>query len=160
MFFAMSLAVLLCVCFCSCTVSELISQNVSEVDFSEAKNIQITYNGHIYDTSLVFNGNKLEFNFSNEKDAIGGAYIGIDSENYRITYSDMSFEGVTNTLPSNFLPLIVYSFFVENGSLIILDSYNEEKDCVYSSFSVSSYFLTVEVYENASGKNTLAMTIS
>ena len=61
---------LLCVSFNSCKVSENILQSTSDVDFSKPQKVQVSFNEHIYDTTIVFNNSKLEVNFINDKDII------------------------------------------------------------------------------------------
>ncbi|MGN1315589.1 MAG: hypothetical protein ACI4VW_00840 [Acutalibacteraceae bacterium] len=150
--------VLLCVTLSSCNVTKNSLQVSSEVDFSEPKTVQITFNEHIYNTTVVFKNGKLELNFSDEKDLIGGAYVSIDSTNYKITYNDMVFEGEKTNLSNSFLPSVIYSFLNSFDGLITLDSYNKDLNCFYISLNTEGSFIVFESYEK-DGKQNYSMEI-
>lgn len=122
-------------------------QGVTEVDFSSTRKVQITFNEHIYDISVVYCNGKLELNFINEKDLIGGAYVSISSDSYKITYSDMVFEGETDSLSESFLPKIVYSFISSSQGAVVLDSFDEDKNCSFVTRDIDGYFVTLEAYK-------------
>ncbi len=131
---------------------ENILQSSSEVDFSIPQKVQIYFNEQIYDTTIVLNNSKLEINFTNEKDLIGGTYVSLTEKNYRITYMDMIFNGEKSELAPSFLPLIIYDFIFSFEEKILLDSYDNEKACYYSKKNVNGYFITFECYEKEDEK--------
>ncbi len=144
---AVTFILLFCLSLSSCNITENVFQVPPEVDFSEPQKVQVSFNEHIYDTVVVFSGAKLEVNFCNEKDLVNGAYVSINKQSYKITYSDMVFEGETQTLTDSFLPYIIYEFFSSFENEIILDSYDKEKDCYSVNSNINSYFITLEAYE-------------
>lgn len=145
---ALVVAFVLCITFSSCDISKDILQVYPEVDFSEPQNVQISFNEHIYDTVIVFRNSKLEVNFTNEKDLMSGAYVSLDSENYKITYNDMVFEGNTSSLSNTFLPRIIYSYISSFESSIKFDSFDKQNGCYYIKRNINNYFVVFEVYEN------------
>ncbi len=149
---------LFCLTFNSCKISENILQSSSEVDFSIPQKVQISYNEHIYDTVIVFKNSKLEMNFKNEKDLMNGAYISLDSENYKITYSNMAFEGSASELSDTFLPCIVYCYISSFDSGMVFESFDEQKGCYYIKKDINSYFVVLEAY-NKDDKVTYSMEI-
>ena len=138
---------LLCVSFNSCKVSENILHSTSDVDFSEPKKVQISFNEHIYDATIVFNDSKLEINFINDKDIISGAYVCLTENNYKITYKDMSFKGEVSALSPSFLPCIIYKFIVSFDDSVLLDSYDKERNCYFVKSNINGYFILLECYE-------------
>ena len=138
--------------FNSCKSSQNIFQRASEVDFSTPQKVQISFNGHIYDTSIALNNSKLEINFINEKDLINGAYICFKEENYKLTYKDMVFEGVISDLSPSFLPCVIYEFVYSFEDKILLDSYDEEKECYFLKKEINGRFITFECFENKENK--------
>ena len=142
----------------SCNATKKSPQVSSEVDFSEPKVVQITFNEHIYNTTVVFNNGKLELKFSDEKNLIGGTYVSIDSTNYKITYNDMVFDGEKSTLSHSFLPSVIYSFLNSFNGKVTLDSYNRELECFYTSVNTEDSFIIIESYEN-DGKINYSMEI-
>ncbi len=143
---------LFCLTFNSCKLSENILQSYSEVDFSTPQKVQISFNEHIYDTTIVLNTSKLEINFINEKDLISGAYICLTENKYKITYKDMAFEGERNSLTNSFLPCVVYSFLSSFGETIVLDNYDKERECYNIKKNINSYFVSLECYETDDNK--------
>ncbi len=137
----------------SCDTVKNALQVAPEVDFSVPQNVQVTFNEHIYDTVIVFENSKLQVNFINEKDLMNGAYASLDSKNYKITYSDMVFEGSTSSLSNSFLPCIIYSFISLFDSSLNFDSYDEDKGCHYIKRNINNYFVVLEVYENGDKLN-------
>lgn len=154
------LGVIVLLLFSSCVLSPEFSQKFSDVDFSKRKNIQITYNELIYNADIEFNGNELLFEYCGDGELICGTRVTLDSDTYNISHSDMTFDGVSGDLPSAFLPMIIYNLFADRGSVIRLDSFNEDKACFYSSFSVFEHFITIELYEGEENNQSVAMTIS
>lgn len=130
-------------------------RTVSEVDFSIPVKVQIEYNGQITDTVIKYDGTNLELNYSNEKEAVGGAFVKISSQSYKITYTDMVFDGDSTQLPDSFLPKIIYNFFNDNGTVLTAEFYDTAKKCYSASFSVGNSFLKTEIYENENGDSVL-----
>ncbi len=124
-----------------------ILQSVPEVDFSTPENVQILFNEHIYDSTIIYKNSKAEINFINENDLLNGAYASVNSKKYKILYNDMVFEGDKDSLSDSSLPVVIYDFFssFENG--IILDSYDKERDCYYTKKIINNYFIVFESYE-------------
>lgn len=143
----MAVVVSILLMFSSCFNGNGNMQNIAEVDFSIPSKVQIHYNEQVVDCVIKFDGANLDFNYSNEKDAIGGAYVRISESAYKITYTDMVFEGETANLPTTFLPNIIFRLFKSQGSSFLLESFDEESDCNYGSFSVYEYFLNIELYK-------------
>lgn len=142
----------LCLFFNSCKIPENILQSTSEVDFSTPQKVQISFNEHIYDTTIVLNSPKLEVNFINEKDLLGGAYVLLTENNYKITYKDMVFNGEISELTDSFLPRVIYNFIFSFEDKIILDSYDKERGCYFVKKDINGYFVTFECYETADKK--------
>lgn len=143
---AVVFSLLLCPLISSCSNTNLSLQAVSEVDFSTPQAVQVSYNEHIWNTTLVFKEGCLELNFTDEKSLMGGAYVCMDSRSYKITYGKMAFEGETKELSHSFLPHIIYSFLI-SGDSIVAESYSKEKNCAFTEVEVNGYFVILEVYE-------------
>lgn len=131
---------------------ENILQRTSEVDFSTPQRVQIYYNEQIYDTTVALNNSKLEINFTDEKNLLGGAYASLTEKAYKITYMGMAFNGEKSELASSFLPLAVYDFITSFEGKILLDTYDKGRECFYIKKSVNEYFITLECYENEDKK--------
>lgn len=156
--FAIAVAISVLLIFSSCFNGNGTTQNTAEVDFSVASKVQIHYNEQVIDCVIKFDGTHLDFNYSNEKDAIGGAYVRISESGYKITYTDMVFEGETANLPTSFLPNIIFQLLKSRGSSFLLESFDEENNCNCGSFSVYEYFLNIELYKT-NGLTTYAIYI-
>ncbi len=111
------------------------------------QNVQISFNEHIYDTTIVFNNSKFEVNFNNENDLLNGAYVCLNKKDYKITYKDMVFKGAISELSDSFLPCIFYNFIISFEDGILLDTYDKERDCFFVKRNVNGYFITLECYE-------------
>ncbi len=136
----------------SCKIPENILQSSSEVDFSTPQNVQITFNEHVYDTTIVFNKSKLEVNFTNDKDLLSGAYVCLVDGVYKITYKDMAFNGNISELSHSSLPVIIYSFILSFEEKILLDAFDKSRECYYLKKNVNGYFVTLECYESDDNK--------
>ena len=136
----------------SCKISGNILQSTSEVDFSIPQKVQISFNEHVYDTTIILSSSKFEMNFVNEKDLINGAYISLTEKNFKITYKDMVFNGEKTLLTNSFLPCVIYSFLSSFEKAIILDTYDKERECYYVKRNVNGYFVTLECYETDDNK--------
>lgn len=123
-------------------------QSSSEVDFSTPQKVQISFNEHIYDTTIVFDKSKLEVNFSNKKDLLDGAYVCLTEKNYKITYMDMVFNGDISELTDSFLPCVIYSFILSMENQVLLDSYDKERECYFKKKNVNGYFVNLECYKS------------
>ncbi len=139
--------VLFCTTLNSCKIPENILQGSSEVDFSTPQKLQISFNEHIYDTTLVLNNSKLEINFSNEKDLLDGAYVCLTEKDYKITYKDMIFNGSNSELSHSFLPNIIYSFILSYEDKITLEVFDKKRECYYTKKEINGYFVTLDCYE-------------
>lgn len=140
-----------CLILSSCNITENVIGVSAEVDFSTPHNVQIYFNEKIYNTSIVFNKPKLEINFTDEKDLLGGAYVCLQNSSYKITYKDMIFEGDRGNLIDSFLPCIIYSFLASFENKIILDSFDKEKNCIYVKRNINDYFIVFECFETENG---------
>lgn len=147
---SLCLIFLLLFCFVlnSCKTPENIFQSYSEVDFSSPQKVQISFNENIFDAVIALNDSKLEINFINEKNLIGGAYVCLTENSYKITYKDMVFSGDKSQLTTSFFPVIIYDFIFSFEDNILLDTYNNEKECYYLNKNINGYFLTLECYKN------------
>ena len=136
----------------SCQISENILQRTSDVDFSTPLKVQISFNDHIYDATIVFKNAKFEMNFMDEKDLFDGAYICLSENSYKITYNGMVFNGKKCDLTSSFLPCIVYSFINSFEVNIVLDSYDKERESFFVKRNINGYFTVFECYETSGNK--------
>lgn len=136
-----------CLIASSCELPGNIIQGSSEVDFGAPQRVQITFNEHIYDTTIVLKDKRLEINFTNEKDLLNGAYICLTNSSYKITYKNMAFEGDIAELSSPFLPCVVKAFLHSFEGEIILNSYDKVRQCYYVKKNVNGYFVALECYE-------------
>ena len=84
------LIALLLFCFIlnSCKISEDVLQSSAEVDFLTPQNVQISFNDHIYNCVVNYDGSRLQLIFSDEKDLLDGAYASITNDAYKITYKN------------------------------------------------------------------------
>ena len=139
---------LICISLSSCKISEGMLKGSSEVDFTTPQKLQISFNDHIYDTTVVMNDKRLEINFSNEKDLLSGAYVCLTENAFKMTYKDMAFGGSTSELLQTFLPCIIYSFLISYDDKIVMESYDEKRECYYLKKEVNGYFVNLECYEN------------
>lgn len=139
--------ILFCVSLSSCKISKNMLRGYSEVDFTTPQKLQISFNDHIYDTVVVLNNERLEINFSNEKALLDGAYVCLTDTDYKIAYKDMSFCGDSSELSPAFLPCIIYSFLNSFEEGLLLESYDEIRECYYVKKEVDGYFLSFECYE-------------
>lgn len=141
-----------CIILNSCQISENIVQRTSEVDFSTPLKVQISFNEHIYNTTLVLKDCKFEMNFIDEKDLLDGAYVCLSEISYKITYKDMAFNGEKSDLTSSFLPCIIYSFFNSFNGEIVFDSYDKERESFFVKRNINGYFIVLECYEGDNSK--------
>lgn len=145
--FCIIFLVAFCLIASSCELPGNIIQGSSEVDFGAPQRVQITFNEHIYDTTIVLKDKRLEINLTNEKDLLNGAYICLTNSSYKITYKNMAFEGDIAELSSSFLPCVVKAFLHSFEGEIILDSYDKVRQCYYVKKNVNGYFVALECYE-------------
>lgn len=143
---------LFCLILNSCKIPENVLQSTSEVDFSVPVKIQISFNEHIYDTIVVLKNSNFEINFTNEKDLLDGAYICFSENKYRITYKDMVFKGELSELNNSFLPSLVYKFIISFEGKLLLDDYDDLRECYYKKENINGYFILFECYEREEEK--------
>lgn len=143
------LIVLMSFCFIlnSCKISEDFLQSSAEVDFLTPQNVQISFNDHIYNCVVNYDGSRLKLIFSDEKDLLDGAYASITNDAYKITYKNMVFNGDFSQLSKSFLPCVLFDFLSSFDKPILLDSYDKQKECYYLKKSTNSFFVTLECYE-------------
>ena len=143
---------LLLYCFTlnSCKLTENIIQTTSEVDFSVPQKVQITYNEHIYDTTISFENLKLVVKFTNEKDLLNGACVSMDKAHYKIVYNGMVFEGASSDLNQAFLPSVIYSLFESFEEVVLFDSFDKDRECYYIKKNINGSFITFERYKTES----------
>lgn len=127
---------------------ENILQSTSEVDFSTPQKVQISFDEHIYDATIVLNNSKFEMNLNNEKALLEGAYICLTENSYKITYKEMVFVGSISDLTQSFLPFIIYDFLLSFEESILLDSYDKDRECFYVKKDIKGYFVTLECYKH------------
>lgn len=148
-----------CLALSSCKMPENILQISSEVDFSVPQNVQISYNEHVYDTTILYNNSKLEITFVNKKDLLNGAVVNLDIKNYKIIYNDMIFNGEKQTLSTSFLPNIILKFLSSFEEGVLLDSFDKERNCLFSKKLVNGYIIILEAYEKADNETIFSMEI-
>lgn len=144
--------ILFCVILNSCKISENPLKGSSEVDFSTPQKVQINFNDHIYDAIIVLRDSRLEVKFINEKDLLEGAYACLTNDSYKITYKDMVFNGDISELNPSSLLCVLNKFFHSFENKIILDLYNNNRQCYYIKKTVSGCFVTLECYEHSGNK--------
>ena len=136
------------VVFNLCKLPENIIQSSSEVDFSIPQKVQVSFNEHIYDTTIVFNNSKLQVNFTNQKDLLDGAYVCLTEKNYKITYKDMVFNGDISELTDSFFPYVIYNFIYSFENKVLLDSYDKQRECYFIKKNIDGYFVNFECYKS------------
>ena len=135
--FAVIIATLLLFSLCSCNSYN----NTAEVDFKEPKAVQISYNGLVLNASVCFNDNTMHFVYEDNN-----INVIINSDFYDVEYMNLTYNGNTEELPENFLPLIVYKFFCSHGSSFIIENFNKETSSYTLNENISNYFLNFECF--------------
>ncbi|MGN0526674.1 MAG: hypothetical protein ACI4IF_04495 [Acutalibacteraceae bacterium] len=147
--FVVIIAILLVASLCSCNNYN----KPAEVDFTEPKSVQISYNGLILNATVSFNDNTMHFVYDDNNTSVI-----INSDFYDIEYMNLTYNGTTEEIPENFLPLIVYKFFYSHGSSFIIEKYNKETSSYILQESISDCFFDFECFVNGENK-TYSITI-
>lgn len=130
----------------------------SDVDFSENKKIQVSYNSLVFDAEIKFFGETLIFKYLDAPDSV--ISVELDSENYKIVYKEMVFDGKAKSLPDVFLPKIIYEFFNSQGSILSFSDFDEKSNCYVYSGEALNKALLFEVYKNLNEGYSYSLTIN
>lgn len=130
----------------------------SDVDFSENKKIQVSYNSLVFDAEIEFFGETLIFKYLDAPDSV--ISVELDSENYKIVYKEMVFDGKAKSLPDVFLPKIIYEFFNSQGSILSFSDFDEKSNCYVFSAESSNKVLLFEAYKNLNEGYSYSLTIN
>ncbi len=149
----MCLAFLLLV-LSSCNVAS----KTSDVDFSEDKKIQVSYNSLVFDAEIEFLGETLVFKYLNASDSV--ISVELNNENYKIVCKEMVFDGKTKSLPDVFLPKIIFEFFNSQGSILSFSDFDEDGNCYIFSGEALNKTLLFEAYKNLNEGYSYSLTIN
>lgn len=130
----------------------------SDVDFSENKKIQVSYNSLVFDAEIKFFGETLIFKYLDAPDSV--ISVELDSENYKIVYKEMVFDGKAKSLPDVFLPKIIYEFFNSQGSILSFSDFDEKSNCYVYSGEALNKALLFEAYKNLNEGYSYSLTIN
>ena len=147
---SVKICVLLVLCvflFTSCT-NPFKSHSYTEVNFNEIKDVQLTYKQNIYDIKLQFSRSVLNFTFGENNTAYDGIGYKVTPQNCQVFYSGLTHSFDKDTLPDNYLPVLIWQFFSENGNVFVTENYDSQKDCCYLERTINNDFVKLQVYEN------------
>ena len=150
----MSLLLLVFLLSSSCSVVN----ETSDVDFSENKKIQVSYNNLVFDAEIEFADETLVFKYLDVPDSV--ISVELNSESYKIAYKEMVFDGEAKSLPDVFLPKIIYVFFQSQGSVLSFSDFDKESNCYALSFECLNRNLLFESYKNLNEGYSYSLTIN
>ncbi len=130
----------------------------SDVDFSENKKIQVSYNSLVFDAEIKFFGETLVFKYLNASDSV--ISVELNNENYKIVCKEMVFDGKTKSLPDVFLPKIIFAFFNSQGSILNFSDFDEDSNCYIFSGEALNKTLLFEAYKNLNEGYSYSLTIN
>ncbi len=133
--------------FTSCS-NPLKKHTHTEVNFNEIKDVQLTYNQNVYDVSLRFTRSVLELTFKKNNTAYDGIVYKITPQSCEVNYSGLVHSFEKDILPGNFLPNMIWQFFIETGDTLITENYDSQNECYYLTRTINNSFIRFEVYEN------------
>lgn len=140
-------AVLSVFLFTSCT-NPLKKHTHTEVDFTEIKDVQLTYKQNLYDVRLKFTRSVLDMEFENNNTAYDGITYMVTPQNCEVNYSGLVHSFEKDVLPPNFMPNLIWQFFVEVGNPFTTENYDTHNECYYLTRTINSFFVRFEAYEN------------
>ena len=120
----------------------------TEVDFSQERKVQLTYKQNIYDINVQYTRSVLSLNFADNNTAFDGISYKVTPESCQVYFSELAHSFDIKAVPENYLPVLLWDFFAENGSNLIADNYDSQRMCYYSAFTINNSFVKFEVYEN------------
>ncbi len=141
--FGLILAILLTGC-----VNPLKKHSPAEVDFGTVTKVQLTYKQNIYDVEIQFNRSVLIINFGNNGTAFDGLGYKITPEDCQVSFGGLAHSFEIQFLPEDFLPIVVYNFFLETGGVLVTENYDNTVACDYLTRAIGNCFVRFEVYEN------------
>ncbi len=132
--------------FSSCSISE--TKAYSEVDFTKTQNVQITYKQNVYNSRVTYSQGFLTISILDNASALDGIKYRINSDICEVSYLDVLHTFSTLKLPGGYLPVVLYGFIFDFSGVVVTESYDSDKNCLYVRRSVSDNFVTLEVYEH------------
>lgn len=135
-----------------------VASKTSDVDFSENKKIQVSYNSLVFDAEIEFFGETLIFKYLNASDSV--ISVEMNNEDYKIVCNDMVFDGKTKSLPDVFLPKIIFVFFNSQGSMLNFSDFDEDGNCYVFSGEALNKALLFEAYKNLNEGYSYSLTIN
>ena len=133
--------------FASCN-NVLKKQNLPEVDFNIPREVQLTYRQNIYNLRISYSSGEVTIVFIDDTSALNGVSYTINSENCRVTYTELTYDIPVEKLSSDFFPLVIFNFVSEFLGVVPTEYYNTQILCSYITRSVSDNTVTLEVYKN------------
>lgn len=133
--------------FTSCT-NPFKEHSHTEVDFNELKNVQLTYKQNVYDVGIKFTRSVLDLTFGKNNTAYDGITYKVTPQSCEVNYSGLVHSFEKDVLPHNFLPNLVWQFFIEMGSNFSTENYDSQNECYYLTRTIDDSFIRFEVYEN------------
>ncbi len=137
-----------CVCVFSSCSNPFNTHSYTEVDFNQERKVQLTYKQNIYDINVQYTRSVLDLKFGNNDSSFDGITYKVTPESCQVYFSTLNHSFDTVSLPKNFLPALLWDFFCENGSNLVADNYDAQKECYYLTCTTNSSFVRFEVYEN------------
>lgn len=120
----------------------------TEVDFNEVKDVQLTYKQNIYDVSLSFSRSVLDMKFKKNNTAYDGISYKVTPQSCQVNYSGLVHSFEKDNLSNEYLPNLIWQFFVEVGNPFTTENYDTQNECHYLTRTINSFFVRFEVYEN------------
>ena len=133
----------------SCS-NPFVTQSQSEVNFTELKDVQLTYNHNIYNVKINFSRSVLSLSFGNNGTAFDGISYKVTPDSCQITFSGLVHSFEKTHLPDNYLPVLIWQFFYENSGDLITENFDSQKGCCFLTRTINDSFIRFEVYENES----------
>ena len=114
------------------------SNNYKEVDFTQSTPVSIEYEGVEYACVLSYNGNMLKLISSKTESDLSVDFI-IDSLTCTIAYGDLKKVYVTDKLPADLLPVVLFKFFNSNGAILQFNKNKKTGEAVFDSIVAEPY---------------------
>lgn len=122
--------------------------NPAEVDFGTVTKVQLTYKQNLYDVEIQFNRSILTINFGNNGTAFDGLGYKITPEDCLVSFGGLVHSFDSQHLPEDFLPLVLYGFFLETGAVLVTENYDSTSCCDYLTRAIGNCFVRCEVFKN------------
>lgn len=120
----------------------------SEVDFTEFKDVQLSYSHNIYNVELQFTRSVLNMRFGKNNTAYDGLSYKVTPDGCEVNYSGLYHSFDNNVLPEDYLPVLVRQFFCECNGSLVTENYDSQKECCYLTRVVNNSFVRFEAYEH------------